>query len=324
MNEREYAAATTAAAVADRSDRTLLRLFGRDPARILQGIVTNDVINAPADRAVYAALLTPKGRMVADLRIIRTDSEFLLDVGTAAVPELLALFKRTVPPLFARFEDLGATMHVLGVYGPQAAAALAAVLPGELPSAEDDALRELHHGDERRFVVATRYAGVPGYDVVASNTLTSTLRQQLAERGVVPLDPATLEVLRIEAGVPRWGTELTPETIPLEAGLKERAISTSKGCYTGQEVIIRILHRGHVNRQLRGLLFSSNASAARELVHPESGKVVGQVTSSAQSPRLGQQIGLGYVRREVEPGTILHAGDVAGPRVTVVTLPFAS
>lgn len=139
-----------------------------------------------------------------------------------------------------------------------------------------------------------------------------------------PLTPQTsndLEVQRIEAGEPKWGAELTEEVIPLEAGLRNVAISESKGCYTGQEVIIRILHRGHVNRHLRGILAGSvevprvGAELARD------GRVVGKVTSAVYSPRFEQSIALAYVRREVEPPATVQ---LEGRAVQVVELPFVS
>jgi folate-binding protein YgfZ len=137
-----------------------------------------------------------------------------------------------------------------------------------------------------------------------------------------------LETLRIEAGRPRYGAELTEEVIPTEAfeesGLMERAVSFTKGCYTGQEVIIRIAHRGHVNRHLRGLLLGDAApEPGTRLFSPESGKDVGWITSVTHSPLLGQAIALGFVRREMEPGATVRAGLADGAVATVVKLPFA-
>lgn len=316
----DYHAATTAAVLADRSDRSLLRMHGRDPLRILQGVVTNDVANAPADAAVYAALLTAKGRMVSDMRIIRRPQDFLLDVPAAALPALTATFRKTVPPLFARFEDVSESWRVTGVYGPDAEAALRPHVP--LPARpEEHALVYGEYRGEPCIVVNTRDAGVAGYDVVASISTAESLRQALA---LPSIGEAALDVLRIEAGLPRWGAELTDTTIPLEAGLLH-AISTSKGCYTGQEVIIRILHRGHVNWHLRGVLLGEADRPARDtpLLHAATGKPVGRITSAAWSPRFEQEIALAYVRREVEPPAVLQLGSQDGAEVRVVALPFA-
>lgn len=319
----EYHAALERSAVVDRCDRALVRMHGRDPLRILQGIVTNDVAGAPPERAVYAALLTPKGRMVTDMRIVREGAEFLLDVPAAAASALLETFRRTVPPLFARYADVSAERHVVGVYGPEATSQLASVLGAALPPETEGAHVALEYGDAAAHLVGTGYAGVAGWDVIATRDAAAALWRALAEAGARPTGHAPLDVLRIEAGVPRWGAELTEETIPLEAGLAH-AISTSKGCYTGQEVIIRILHRGHVNRHLRGVLLGEGASPVpgTALVQPETGKPVGRITSAAWSPRLDREIALAYVRREVEPPATLSLAEQGGAPVQVIALPF--
>ncbi|HSJ13953.1 MAG TPA: glycine cleavage T C-terminal barrel domain-containing protein [Longimicrobiales bacterium] len=324
----EYRAAREHAIVVDRCDRGVLRMHGRDPLRILQGIVTNDVAGA-ADRAVYAALLTPKGRMLTELRIVRARGEsgsgdvFLLELPALAIDAVLASFRRTVPPLYARYADASAELHVLGVYGPAARAALAPALTGTLPPAHEDALAHVAFEETPGHVIGTRYAGVDGYDVLLPRASAERLWTVLRDGDVRPAGHAALDVLRIEAGSPKWGAELTEETIPLEAGLRDRAISTGKGCYTGQEVIIRILHRGHVNWQLRGLLLGESPGVApgTPLQHPETGRPLARITSVAWSPRHDQEIALGYVRREVAPPTLLELGTGRG-RARVVALPF--
>lgn len=323
----EYHAALEHAAVVDRCDRALLRVYGRDPLRILQGMLSNDVTAASPGRAVYAALLTPKGRMLADLRVFRRPDDFLLELPAAALAGVVETFTRSVPPLFARWEDVSETLHVLGVYGPEAGARLGTLLgtPPPDPALEDAAAAAAIAG-QPAIVVSTRFTGGAGYDVVAPTAVAERLWLELASTGVRPAGHAPLDVLRIEAGVPCWGAELTTETIPLEAGIQARAISMTKGCYTGQEVIVRILHRGHVNWLLRGVLLGEAAGAKRDtpLLQPGTGKQVGRITSSAWSPRLDQEIALAYVRRELEPGAMLELAATGGPAAQVVTLPFAA
>ena len=170
----------------------------------------------------------------------------------------------------------------------------------------------------------TAYAGGPGGDLIAPAAVVERAGARLAEAGVVELEPAELEILRIEAGSPRWGAELTEETIPLEAGLRERAISESKGCYTGQEVIVRILHRGHVNWQLRGMLLGDVPPPERgaPLLDPADGRRLGRITSACVSPAQGRTIALGYARRELTLPARLRLERADGPEVTVVALPF--
>jgi folate-binding protein YgfZ len=172
--------------------------------------------------------------------------------------------------------------------------------------------------------LGTRYAGVPGLDFVAPDHMLDGVAATLDGNGVPRMDAELLELLRIEAGSPRWGAELDEGRIPIEAGLTERAISQTKGCYTGQEVIIRILHRGHVNWHLSGFEAvdgGGGMAAGDEMTAPDSEKVVARITSAAASPRLGR-IALGYARRELEPGALL-AGPRGG-RARLTTLPFPS
>ena len=320
-----YSAARTTAAVIERSDRRIVRVHGRDPVKMVHGLVTNDVQKVGPERAVYAALLTPKGRMVGDLRILHHGAELLLDVHVGALEGVLAHLKKFIPPLFAKFEDASVAYTLIGVYGPQSQTAVERVIgPFGRELAEDD-VAQITYGERIVHVVGTAYSGSSGFDLLAAAEDGEQILAALLAAGVAPLDENALEVLRIEAGQPRWGAELDENVIPLEAGLKDRAISTSKGCYTGQEVIIRILHRGHVNWQLRGLLLRDAPPPARGTTlhrHDET-KAVARVTSACISPQLGQSIALGYVRREVEPHSELLL-EGAGAPATVVTLPFDS
>jgi folate-binding protein YgfZ len=181
-------------------------------------------------------------------------------------------------------------------------------------------------GDAELLVVRTLYTGDEGFDLIGPSAALAALREQLLAEGAAALSPETLEVLRIEAGRPRWGAELDENVIPLEAGIEERAISRSKGCYTGQEVIVRILHRGHVNWLLRGVLLEDSPLPTRDaaLVQPADGRRIGRITSACASPRQAQGIALAYVRRELEPPVEVRLERPDGATVTVVELPFPS
>jgi aminomethyltransferase len=283
--------------------------------------VTADVAGASPERAVYAAMLTPKGKMLADLRVVRRADDLLLEADAAAAENIRGHLRRSVPPLFARQED--APLAVLGVYGPAATRMLADVTAAELPEeAAEGSTAELPGG---ALAIHTRWTDDPGWDVLAAPEQLAALRDALAAGGAVPADLETLDVLRVEAGRPAWGRELTDAVIPLEANLLDAAISTSKGCYTGQEVIVRILHRGHVNRNLRGFLLGAAEPPApgTAVLHPDTGKTVGSLTSAVRSPRHGQTIALGYLRRELAPPVKVDVEDVS-EAVTAVALPFPS
>jgi folate-binding protein YgfZ len=321
----DYAAAVAHVAVARRTERSFIRVFGRDPVRMVQGLASNDIARASAQRAVYTAVLTPKGKMIADVRVFRRGADLLLEVDAAAAGPLMAHLRKFVPPLFARVDAADGEWCVHTVVGPAAAETLRSVLQvGTLPDAEDAAC-SAKYGDhdvvDDVVIVATSYARVPGFDLLATPPAGDRLRSALLEAGAAPLGSATLDVLRIEAGTPKWGAELDETVIPLEAGLRSRAISETKGCYTGQEVVVRILHRGHVNWLLRGLRLGDSPAPARgtELTDG-TGKVRARVTSAAWSPWQGETIALAYVRREVEPGDTLPLE--RGGTAVVVELPF--
>ncbi|HYR10389.1 MAG TPA: aminomethyltransferase family protein [Longimicrobium sp.] len=327
----EYGAVRDSAGMAERGDRARFRLWGKDPARMIHGLITNDLLKAQPGQGVYAAMLTAKGRMIADVRVFRRgDGEVLVEVAREALEGTREHLKKMVPPLFARWADATDDVAQIGVYGPRSRELLSGVLGTEVPALEEDGFVEPDFGGARVLVAATREAGgEEGFDVFLPAERAAELWTALRGAGARPVGFGVLETLRIEAGRPRYGMELTEETIPTEAyessGLMQRAISFHKGCYTGQEVIVRIAHRGHVNRHLRGLLLGdAPAPAARApLVNAETGKEVGWTASAAFSPLLGQTVAMGYVRREIGPGGEVRVGAADGPVARVVDLPFA-
>lgn len=330
----EYRAAREAAIVADRADRALVRLRGKDPVKMVHGLLTNDLLNAPAGRAVYGCFLTPKGRTVAEVRALRragdAGPEVVLDLPREALAGTVDHLRKFVPPMFARWAVADGELHVLGVYGPASGEMVARALGLALPAApaEDD-LAEGETPAGRVLAVHTREGDGPGWDLVVPAAGAAEAWAALTAAGARPAGRATTETLRIEAGRPRYGADLGEDVIPTEAfeaaGLMPRAVSFTKGCYTGQEVIVRIAHRGHVNRHLRGLRLGDAAAPApgTPLLRADTGKEVGRITSVAASPRLGETVALGFVRREVEPGETVRVGAVDGPAAVVAALPFA-
>lgn len=328
----EYAAVRQAVGLAERGDRARIRMFGKDPVKMIHGLVTNDVLKAPAGQGVYAAMLTPKGRTIAELRIFRRELpggvEVLIEIPREALAGTRDHLKKFVPPMFARWADVSESVAQLGVFGPHARAIVGRVLGIDPPNGED-AHAEAELAGVPVTVAATRYVGLEdGFDLFVAAESAEALWSALAGAGARPVGLGAIETLRIEAGRPRYGADLTEDVIPTEAfeetGLMERAVSFGKGCYTGQEVIVRIAHRGHVNKHLRGLLLGDAPApaAGTRLINPETGKDVGWVTSVAHSPLLGQTVALGYLRREVEPGATVHLGTTDGAPATVARLPF--
>jgi tRNA-modifying protein YgfZ len=309
-------------------------MSGRDPVRMIQGLATADVTSATPRRGVYTAFLTAKGRMVAVARVFVPAGDgppLLLDVDAAAGDALLEHIGRFVPPLFGKAKDVSESWAVVGVYGPGSGRVVAAAATELLAGPPSDA-HVLERGAaaaeetvvqlevaEGSFAARTELTGDEGWDLFLPTYSRDAMVTALLAAGARPGAPETLEALRVSAGRPRWGMELTDQVIPLEAGLLERAISQSKGCYTGQEVIVRILHRGHVNRHLRRLVFEAGApEAGTELFEPGVERARGVVTSAVEND--AGALGLGYVRREVDPPADLRVGSPDGPGVRVEAL----
>lgn len=317
MSAQAYEAVRSRWGWMPREDRALFRVTGERCVEMIDGLVTNDLKAAPVGRALWALFLTPKGRIVADARVLRREAELLFDTPATAAAALEALLRKYLPPRFARAERR-ADGSVLGVYGPEAAAALSEVVGRPVPETPGDAVAA---GDGSEVaVVRDDLLGLPGCEALGEADALAALARELETRGA-RIDRETFEALRIEAGLPLYGIDVTEHNLVQETGWEGRAVSYTKGCYVGQEVVIRVHHRGHPNRYLRGLRFHGEPAPAGTALF-SAGKPVGTVTSAARSPRLGP-LGLAYVRREVEPAASVRVGAPdAGAAAEVVALPF--
>lgn len=322
-----YRAAREAAALHTPS-RGLLVVSGRDRASYLQGLLTNDVSALTAGQGCYAAYLTAQGRMISDLHAYELGDVLLLTLPPQTTATVLAKLDQFIFSEDVQLGDVSATFAAIDVLGPHASRVIGTATG--IGPVELDALPP--HGNLRSQVLGQPVillrvddTGIDGFELLAPPELMPAITAALRGAGSTDLDPASAEALRIEAGVPRFGADMDEETIPLEAGIESRAISFTKGCYVGQEIIIRVLHRGHgrVARRLVGLAFGpeTEVPAAGTTLHGAD-RDLGQVTSSAMSPSLGHPVALGYVKRDAaEPGTIVTTA--AGVTATVVALPFS-
>lgn len=333
--DAEYEALHRRAVVVDRSHRARMRFRGEKAAEVLTGLVTNDVGSLAVGQGQYAAALTPKGKVVADPRILRLEDSFLTDVGARARDGWFGTVKKFVNPRLAKYTDESDDTATIGVFGAQARyvveemagighSALSLLLPyAHVTIARDH---------DSITVMRSPELGIEGYEIFMPKPLFESVWESAVRARATPAGLAVCAVARVEAGRPEWGVDMDDNTIPQEANLEQlEAISFTKGCYTGQEVVARVHFRGHVNRTLRGLRASGTTPPrAGAALFDATGKSVGEVRSSVVSPRLGG-IALGYVRREVENGARLMArwgadpaGDAAAGEleVDVVPLPF--
>ena len=288
------------------SPRRAIGVAGKDRAAYLQGLLTNDIQALTPGAGCYAAWLTPQGRMLTDLHVFESGDMMLLDVPAELVPATLQRLEQFLFSEDVQFADLSETMRTVWVHGPAAAATLERVVAGVTDLDEWPEYRNARgeFAGSPAVVARVNQLGVPGFCVYVDPAGEETLRHALEAAGAVVADQASIDAARIEAGYPVFGLDMTEDTIPLEASIEDRAISLTKGCYVGQEVIIRVLHRGHgrVARKLVGLRIEGDVPVAgAKIVSGE--REVGNVTSAARSARLGS-IALGYVHRDaVEPGT---------------------
>ena len=307
----EYSALHNGALFFDRSDRNRIRFSGPKAAELLTGMVTNDVLALVAGEGQYAAALTPKGKIVADLRIFALEDEFLVDTSAAAAPGWKDMVRKYINPRLAPYHDVTSELSDFGVFGKSARAILSRVLvidDRDLTALPPYGSVARPFGDAKAIIARVPEMDVDGFEVFIPNESAASLKAALVSAGVANGSKETWEIARIESGRPQWGSDMDDSTLPQEANLDELgAISYTKGCYIGQETVARVHFRGHVNRTLRRLRFVTRPAPLKgaELVD-ETGKVIGDIRSVALSPRYGG-VALGMVRREVQPGTTLQA-----------------
>jgi len=334
----EYAALRSTALLVDRSHRGRMRVSGPKAAEMMTGLVTNDVMSLCPGQGQYAAALTPKGKIVADVRIFATMAgspalatpaavdSLLVDVPPRAAAGWFDMVRKYVNPRVAPHHDETDTTRAFAVVGPHARRVVAEVTGvsaatlGGLPHYAHVAAAV----DGAMIVVArTPDLELEGYELFLP-VAAASLWDRLAGAGAVPGGLAAWEVARVEAGRPEWGIDIDESTIPQEANFDEmHAISYTKGCYVGQETVARVHFRGHVNRHLRGLRFvSHDVPPYKAHLADATGKPLGDVRSATISPRLGP-IAIGMVRREVGFGdTVTVRWEGGESMATVVPLPF--
>jgi folate-binding protein YgfZ len=317
----EHARVQQAGGFIDRSYRGKLRVSGPDRAALLQSLTTNDVEKQAEDTAIPNAICTGHGKVQSLFTCLKRADDFLLDMDPAVRDFTRDFLVKYTIIRDAATEDQSDAIGHVGLYGPRAAAVLAEALgvkADDLPQAPGEARAPVLTGP---LVLATAELGVPGFELwvlrEGLNGLWEALVSAGEPHGVGPFGFTALESLRIEAGRPRYGVEVDEDVILLEA--VRDAAAFDKGCYIGQETLSRIVFRGHVNRELAGLVVAGEAPEAGTPV-TDGDAEVGTVRSAAYSPTLDRVIALAYLKRShLEPGTAVTVG---GTSATVAALPF--
>lgn len=304
--------------------RGVIEVSGADRTRWLDGMISNDVVRLAAGTTrsgCYATLLTPKGRIVADLQVLLRGDAYWLDLARDAVPSVLAWLGRHVIADDVTLTDRSAAVARLGLEGPAALEIFAAAVESA-PRLAPDACADVRIGEVEVPVAAFGWTGEAALQLFApanaADEIAAFIAAAGAERGLVAADFEVLETLRIEAGIPRLGAELDESVLPAEAGL-ERAVATDKGCFTGQEIVERLRSQGTVSHRLVGIAVDGAEPLAVGADVMADGKRVGEVTSACTSPAAGA-IALAFVRRaHAEPGSAVLIGRRRG---RVACLPF--
>jgi folate-binding protein YgfZ len=331
--DEDYGHIREEAAIGAIAPRQQIAVAGPDRATYLQGLLTNDIPALSPGTGCYSAWLTPQGRMLTDMHVLESGGMILLDVPAETADATRQRLEQFIFTESVEVELLAGKLTGVWIHGPKAPAVIGRVLsdppgPGRSERTGPAALavwRDYQHAPlefQGQLVSVARIdqLGVPGFCVHLEPSRERDLIAALTEAGAREVSREAIEAARIEAGYPVFGVDMTDDTIPLEAGIDDRALSMTKGCYVGQEVIIRVLHRGH-GRVARKLVNLRVGGA----VPPRGARVfaadrdVGFVTSAAASPRLGT-IALAYVHRDfLAPGTTLEAATDAGRAAATVT-----
>jgi folate-binding protein YgfZ len=314
----------------DMAHRGLLEVRGADRVRWLDGMISGDVEaleRAAPGAGCYAVLLTNRGAIIADLHVARFEERYLLESLRSEMPRIVETLERYVIADDVVLTDRSAEFASLGLEGPSASAVLEMATNGQIADLEPEQWAESTIGGRDVLVAGFGFSGECGFQIRMKPGDQEAVEEALAAAakgdegdGLVRGDFEALEILRIEAGLPALGSELDEGVLPPEARL-ERAISTSKGCYVGQEIVARLRARGQVNHLLVGLRLESPTLPMADTKLMAEGRVTGEVTSVALSPTEGP-IALGFVRREhAETGTRI---EFEGGRASIAALPFVA
>jgi folate-binding protein YgfZ len=317
-----YRAIKQRAAIGAVSPRLQIAVSGADRAAYLQGLLTNDIQSLAPGTGCYSVWLSPQGRMLADMHVLESGGMILLDVPAEVLQPTVDRLEQFIFTEDVRVGSMAASLTGVWLHGPEAPSVLERALDGArgLGAWPEYRHSQFELADQPVSAARISQLGVPGYCVFVERSLEASLVSALEAAGAILAPADAIETARIEAGYPVFGVDMTDDTIPLEAGIEQRAISFTKGCYVGQEVIIRVLHRGHgrVVKKLMALHIDGPPPARGAKLYAGD-REIGVVTSAASSPGVGT-VALGYVHRDfVAQGTAIQAETPSGRAVATVS-----
>jgi aminomethyltransferase len=303
----EYWAVRNDVGILDLSHRGKIVLRGKEHIKFLQGILSSDVKKLEQGNGQYATFLTPKGRIITDMRLYRRGDSVLVDLEPGLNEKVTELFLKYKISYKVDIEDVTEITSLISVHGPNAKKLVDKTLGKQIPDLKEYNFITSEINNRELLIANINRTGELGFDLfVPPDGTDKTVWENLISRGqefnAKPVGLDALETLRIEAGIPRFGVDMNENTIPIEAGLWN-ALSFDKGCYVGQEVIARIKWRGHVNWHLTGLKIDGDDIPKQDSRIIRGEREIGYITSSTFSPKLDKIIALGYIRREFDnPG----------------------
>jgi aminomethyltransferase len=316
----EFQALVSGSGVYDLSSRSNLSLTGGDRVRWLNGMVTNNIRDLKAGCGVYAFLLNPQGHILGDLNAYNLGESLLVNTDQSQVETILAVFDKYIIMDDVEVTNVSKQLSAVGLAGPQSRATLQTA-GFEVPELKAMEFVDITWRQTAVTVVRGDNPQVESLELLLTPGDTERVSEALMKAGAKPVGTAALELLRIAAGIPRYGVDIRERDLPQETE-QNRALNFSKGCYVGQEIVERIRSRGQVRRKFTGFNIDGQLPAAGSKIQVD-GKDFGEITSAASLPVAGgeRRVALGYIRREVAmPGKQVEAG---GSAATVANLPFA-
>jgi len=318
----DYAAVRNGGAgLIDLSSRGRLRVSGSEATMFLNGLITNDMKTLGENRWMPAAFPTVQGRLIGAVRVVRERSGFLIDTDAESHEAVLKTVSRFTLAGDFHVKDLTSETAFVSVQGKRAVEVVENVFGTSLSDLPRDGVFETQWQDTAVTIIRATHTAEDGFDILIDSAHGAQLRQALIDAEAQAVSAEIFEILRIEAGIARFGRDMDETNVVTETNLDD-AVSYTKGCYLGQEIIVRIKHRGHVAKKLTGLRFQTAGRAEPgSVIKSADGKEIGKLTSTAFSPKLEATIALGYVRYEyLNPGTIV----VIDPEIEATTaeLPF--